>query len=99
MGKSTRSLLLCLALGALTGVTACVEDSLTEPEPNTAEAGQANGPTLVDGNLSVRAVVEALDQPITMEFIGPDEFLVLEKATGRVKRVKDDVVEDIVLDL
>ena len=50
-------------------------------------AAQAPLPTLTDSNLAVRAVITGLDQPTSMAFIGPNEFLVLEKATGRVKHV------------
>jgi aldose sugar dehydrogenase len=45
------------------------------------------GPTVVDPNLGVRTVVSGLVTPSTMAFIGPNDFLVLEKNTGRVKRV------------
>src|SRR5215218_7467479 len=59
----------------------------------------AQSPTLVDPNLRVRAVVENLDQPTTMAFLGPNDFFVLEKATGQVKRVVNGVVQGTVLDL
>jgi glucose/arabinose dehydrogenase len=56
-------------------------------------------PSLVDPNLRLRTVVENLDQPTTMAFLGPNDFFVLEKATGQVKRVVDGVVQSTVLDL
>src|ERR671918_2284761 len=56
-------------------------------------------PSLVDRNLRVRAVVENLDQPISMAFLGPNDFFVLEKASGQVKRVVNGVVQSTVLDL
>jgi glucose/arabinose dehydrogenase len=57
-------------------------------------------PTLVDPNLRVRTVVENLDQPTTMAFLGPNDFFVLEKASGKVKRVVDGLVQGTpVLDL
>lgn len=37
-------------------------------------------------------VAAGLNQPITMAFIGPDDILVTEKATGRVRRVTNGVV-------
>ena len=49
-------------------------------------------PSLVDSNLRVRTVVENLDQPTSAAFLGPNEFFVLEKATGQVKRVVNGVV-------
>lgn len=59
----------------------------------------AQNPSLVDPNLRVRTVIENLDQPITMAFLGPNEFFVLEKATGQVKRVVNGTVQNTVLDL
>ena len=59
----------------------------------------AQAPSLVDPNLRVRTVIENLDQPTTMAFLGPNDFFVLEKATGQVKRVVNGVVQSTVLDL
>jgi glucose/arabinose dehydrogenase len=56
-------------------------------------------PSVVDPNLRVRTVIENLDQPISMAFLGPNDFFVLEKATGQVKRVVNGVVQNTVLDL
>ncbi len=63
-------------------------------QPQTAAAQ-----TLVDPSLSVATVVTGLSQPISMAFLGPNDFLVTEKATGRVKRVVNGVVTATVLDL
>ena len=59
----------------------------------------AQSPSLVDPNLRVRTVIENLDQPTSMAFLGPNDFFVLEKATGQVKRVVNGVVQSTVLDL
>jgi aldose sugar dehydrogenase len=56
-------------------------------------------PTVVDPNLAVRTVATGLSQPTGLAFIGPNEMLVNEKATGRVMRVRNGVVEGPVLDL
>jgi aldose sugar dehydrogenase len=57
-------------------------------------------PAMVDQNLGVRTVVSDLTLPIGLAFIGRNDFLVLEKGTGQVKRVTDGVVlPDPVLDL
>ena len=61
--------------------------------------GAAAAPSVVDPNLAVRTAVSGLDQPISMAFIGQNDMLVLEKATGRVKRVVNGVVQGTVLDL
>ena len=60
---------------------------------------QATLPTLVDPKLGVRAVVSGLAQPTQMAFLSANDFLVLEKATGQVKRVVSGRVQSIVLDL
>ncbi|HEX5053983.1 MAG TPA: PQQ-dependent sugar dehydrogenase [Planctomycetota bacterium] len=55
--------------------------------------------SMVDPGLGVATIVAGLDQPIAMAFLGPDDFLVTEKATGKVKRVTNGVVAGVVLDL
>jgi glucose/arabinose dehydrogenase len=56
-------------------------------------------PRVADPNLAVRTVISGLDQPTTMSFLGPDDFLVLEKATGKVQRVVNGAIHSTVLDL
>src|SRR5215210_3282814 len=41
---------------------------------------------LYDPKLKVELVTSGLDFPTTMAFLGPDDFLILEKNTGNVKR-------------
>lgn len=43
--------------------------------------------TILDSNLEVTTVVSGLSQPIGVVFIGTNDMLVLEKASGQVKRV------------
>lgn len=62
-------------------------------------AAQAPLPTLSDSNLIVRQVIGNLEQPTTMAFLGANEFLVLEKASGRVKHVINGALAQVVLDL
>ena len=50
-------------------------------------------PSLVDRNLAVRTVVTGLVTPSTMAFLGSSDLLVLEKNTGKVKRIIDGVVQ------
>ena len=50
-----------------------------------AAASPAAGQSLVDTNLGVRPVVSGLATPTTMAFLGPNDFFVLEKATGKVR--------------
>jgi glucose/arabinose dehydrogenase len=62
-------------------------------------ARAAAAPTVVDPNLAVRTAASGLDQPISIAFLGPNDMLVLEKATGKVQRVVNGVVQSTVLDL
>ncbi|HJU62446.1 MAG TPA: PQQ-dependent sugar dehydrogenase, partial [Candidatus Binatia bacterium] len=55
--------------------------------------------TLVDPRLDVRTVVSGLNSPTTMAFLGEDDILVLEKETGRVRRVMNGAIQSTVLDL
>ncbi|HVL05012.1 MAG TPA: PQQ-dependent sugar dehydrogenase [Acidimicrobiales bacterium] len=65
----------------------------------TPPAAVAAGPALADGALEVRTVVSGLTSPTTMAFLGPDDFLVLERVTGRVQRVVGGAVHSTALDL
>jgi aldose sugar dehydrogenase len=56
-------------------------------------------PSVVDPNLAVRTAASGLDQPISIAFLGPNDMLVLEKATGKVQRVVNGVVQSTALDL
>ncbi len=62
-------------------------------------AGQVAGPTMLHSDLQVRTVVTGLNQPTTLAFIGRDDMLVLEKASGRVQRIVKGVIKGPVLDL
>jgi glucose/arabinose dehydrogenase len=64
-----------------------------------AQAWAQATPTVVDPNLDVRTVATGLSQPTGLAFIGANDMLVNEKATGRVMRVRNGVVEGPVLDL
>lgn len=46
-----------------------------------------NEPYLLDPNLKIEEVVNGLEAPTTMAFLGQDDFLVLEKDKGTVLRV------------
>jgi len=59
----------------------------------------ASGPSMLDPNLSVKTVVSGLSQPTSMAFIGNNDFLVLEKNTGKVQRITNGVLQSAALDL
>ena len=62
--------------------------------------GVPAAPALRDPGLQVTAVVTGLTQPTSMAFIGPNnDFLILEKATGRVMRVTNGALVATMLDL
>lgn len=62
-------------------------------------SAQAPLPTVSDSNLIVRQVIGGLEQPTSMAFLAANEFLVLEKASGRVKHVINGALAQIALDL
>jgi glucose/arabinose dehydrogenase len=49
-------------------------------------------PSVSDSNLEVELVVSGLEIPTTMAFLGPDDFIVLEKDKGTVLRVTNGVI-------
>ena len=64
-----------------------------------AARAQVPAPSVVDPNLAVRAAVSELNQPVSLAFLGPSDFLVLEKASGKVRRVVNGALQPDVLDL
>jgi uncharacterized repeat protein (TIGR01451 family) len=93
------------AIGQLTN-TASVTASESDPDPNdnsttiqTSVIAASSGPSMLDPNLSVKTVVSGLSQPTSMAFIGNNDFLVLEKNTGKVQRIVNSVLQSTVLDL
>ena len=57
-------------------------------------AATSRAQTVNNPNLTVTAVLPlfTLAEPTSMEFVGPDDFLVLEKDTGIVRRVQNGVL-------
>ena len=76
---------------------------LTAAAGALALAGQAEAqtpaPSVVDPKLEVRTVTTGLAQPVQMQFLKDHDFLVLEKASGLVKRFKNGAPAEVVLDL
>lgn len=66
---------------------------------NTVIQPAAISPTMLDPNLTVSTVVTGLDQPTSLAFLGGNDFLVLEKASGKVQRVVGGALQGAVLDL
>ena len=68
--------------------------SIVNPSPV-----QAIEPVMLRPNLAVRTEVAGLTTPTSMAFLGPDDFLVLEKNTGKVQRIVNGNLQSTVLDL
>jgi glucose/arabinose dehydrogenase len=60
---------------------------------------QTIGPTLLDPNLRLETRASGLVTPTSIAFLGANDILVLEKNTGKVKRVVNGAVTATVLDL
>ncbi|MGE5781270.1 MAG: hypothetical protein ACM31J_00235, partial [Nitrososphaerales archaeon] len=54
---------------------------------NEPIVSDGEGIVLSDPKLKLELVASGLDFPTTMAFLGPNDFLILEKDTGLVKRV------------
>ena len=80
-----------IVAGAL--LTAVV--AMMRPDVST----QTLQPQMLDPQLRVRPVVTGLVTPTTIAFLGANDLLVLEKDTGRVRRVINGSVQGTVLDL
>lgn len=74
-------------------VLACAVAPLAPP------AAGAQAPSLTEPKLSLKTVADGLELPTSIAFLGPGDLLVLEKDTGKVKRVVDGEVASTVLDL
>src|SRR5437773_564326 len=58
---------------------------------------QSSDPTMTVPNLAVRTATSGLITPISIAFLGTNDLFVLEKNTGKVKRVVNGAVQSTVL--
>jgi glucose/arabinose dehydrogenase len=66
----------------------------------TSTAGVEMLPYIVDEGIDATVVVEGLERPTSMAFLGPNDFIVLEKKSGIVKRiVNGSILEPPLLDV
>ncbi|HVI73114.1 MAG TPA: choice-of-anchor V domain-containing protein, partial [Pyrinomonadaceae bacterium] len=84
--------------------TVTASESDFDSSNNTATAttliqAAAASPSMLDDNLTVNTIVAGLDQPTSLAFIGPNDFLVLERATGKVQRIVNGSLQSTPLDL
>src|SRR5215813_5503045 len=89
MKRQAQKIAAFLVLGMLAGQNPLVIHADTAPL------------TMLDPNLQVDAVLTAgISQPIGIVFLGVNDYLVLEKASGQIKRVINNIVQPLpVLDL
>ena len=66
---------------------------------NPSSLPPPEGPTMIDPKLQVTTTVAGLNQPTSMVFLGPSDFLILEKATGKVQHVLNGAIVGTALDL
>jgi glucose/arabinose dehydrogenase len=95
MNLSRRRTLTKIAAGAVLALTA----GATASQWSSARLEAQGGPTLLDSNLAVRIAISGLTLPTGIAFLGDDEFLVTEKASGQVKHVMNGAVAGTALDL
>jgi hypothetical protein len=60
---------------------------------------QAIEPAILQPDLAVRTKVAGLTTPTSMVFLAPDDFLILEKNTGKVQRIVNGNLQSTVVDL
>lgn len=95
------------ALGQIINTAAV---TATEIDPNTmnnlatafvnVDAPGAGGPAMLDASLAVRTIVSGLEMPTGFAFLGAHDLLVTEKASGKVRRVRNGQLQtNAVLDL
>lgn len=53
-----------------------------------------SNPSVFDPNLTIELVADGLELPTTMAFLGPNDFIVLEKEKGTVLRVMNGIISD-----
>jgi aldose sugar dehydrogenase len=77
-------------------ITIAVAVMTTGPRIFSQDAAE---PQMLHPQLAVRNVVGGFVTPISLAFLGPSDFLLLEKNTGQIQRVTNGVVQATVLDL
>jgi glucose/arabinose dehydrogenase len=69
-------------------------------ENKVMNQSEVAGPKLVNSTFKVVKVIEGLDSPVGIAFLDKDDFLVIEKNSGKVKRVMDGILlNQLILDL
>jgi glucose/arabinose dehydrogenase len=83
----------------LIGIAALLVASLAQAGAgNVGSRPAQSGPEMLDPTLGVRTAVAGLELPTSIAHLGPNDLLVLEKNSGKVKRVVNGVAATV-LDL
>src|SRR5215204_6177612 len=73
---------------------------LLQSNPVVIHASSRISPVLKDSNLRAETIVSGLEFPTGMAFLGQNDVLVIEKDTGKVKRIIDgEVLKEPLLDV
>ncbi len=101
--RPDRTLILVPLLALSLVLGACSDDGGDEGtgdggSTETTEAEDSSGVTMTDDSLSAELAVGELDQPSSLAFI-PDGMLVTEKASGKVRLIREDEVVGDAIDL
>ncbi len=97
----TTMITLILSITVLTCASLIYIDNISEIDAQSTKKAKKEPsiPILRDTNLKTELIVDKLKFPSGMEFIGNDDLLVIEKNTGKVKRVTNGEVVGDLLDL
>src|SRR5665648_569761 len=76
-----------LLLGSLVMLGVMPFFNLNDAANATRAAPIPEGPIINDSNLKAEVVFEGLTSPTSIEFLGPNDILVLEKDKGTVQRI------------
>jgi aldose sugar dehydrogenase len=97
----TTMITLILSITVLTCASLIYIDNISEIDAQSTKKAKKEPsiPILRDTNLKTALIVDKLKFPSGMEFIGNDDLLVIEKNTGKVKRVTNGEAVGDLLDL
>ena len=80
-----------VSLSSILSISVCLvltcSNSISFAQEILDQQLEEKNPIIKDPNLKIVTVVEGLKKPTSMTFLGQNDFLVLEKNTGLVKRI------------
>ena len=95
LGQKSRRTLYCFVILCINAILLVNNiDVLGQKDGDKQNEETPIVPKVYDQNLKIELVSQEFKFPTTMAFIGPNDFLILEKNTGEVKRVINDKVTE-----